>query len=81
MTNRIEEFIIDDEKCKQEGFKRTDCLNELRKYFKRLNKNGTIKEIQEGIFIGEETKINAFGSTFSLTDTNWFLKVIMVLVC
>lgn len=70
------EFIIDDEKCKKEGINKTDCFADIRRHFYEWNKNGTIKEIQEGIFIGEETDINAFGSTFSLTDTNWFLKVI-----
>lgn len=70
------EFIIDDEKCKKEGFEKADCYIVIRKHFDKWNKNGTIKEIQEGIFVGEEDDINAFGSTFSLTDTNWFLKVI-----
>lgn len=70
------EFIIDEEKCKKEGFKREDCFNVIRGHFDRWNKNGTIKEIQEGVFLGEEEDLNAFGSTFSLTGTNWFLKVI-----
>ena len=70
------EFIMDDEKCKKEGFEKGDCYAVIRKHFDKWNKNGTIKEIQEGVFVGEEDDINAFGSTFSLTDTNWFLKVI-----
>lgn len=76
VNNMKMEFIIDDERCKKEGFKRTDCLNEIRKYFKKFNKNGTIKEIQEGIFVGEENDRVAFGTTACLTHTNWFLKVI-----
>lgn len=70
------EFIIDDEKCKKEGFKKEDCFNAIRKFFARYNRNGTIEEIQEGIFIGEEKDRVAFGTTACLTNTNWFLKVI-----
>lgn len=70
------EFIIDEEKCQIEGFNRQDCLNVIRKHFDKFNMRRTIKEIQEGVFEGYEEDRNAFGSTFCLTNTNWFLKVI-----
>lgn len=70
------EFIIDDEKCKKEGFEKQQCLEIIKKHFAKYNKRGTIKEIQNGVFEGEESDLIAFGSTFCLTSTNWFLKVI-----
>lgn len=70
------EFIMDEEKCKKEGFDKADCFAVIRKHFNKWNRRGTIKEIDDGVFIGDEKDINAFGSAFSLTDTNWFLKVI-----
>ena len=68
------EFIFDEGKLKQEGYTLDACLNVIRKHFAKFN-SPTIRETRQGFFESAENDWK-FGSTASLTDTKWFLKVI-----
>lgn len=69
------EFIFDDNKLKQNGYTKDQCLNVIRKMYARHNSK-TIKEIQEGVFIGNDTDWETFSTSICLADSSWFLKVI-----
>lgn len=69
------EFIFDKNKLEEAGYKEEQCLNAIRKHFDSYKSN-TIKEIENGVFIGEEEDWSAFGSTAIFPYTSWFLKVI-----
>ena len=43
---------------------------------KARHNSKTIKEIQEGVFIGNDTDWETFSTSICLTDSSWFLKVI-----
>lgn len=69
------EFIFDDDKLKQNGYTKDQCLNVIRKMYRHKSK--TIKEIQEGVFEGyTDADWGILLSAIHLTDTSWFLKVI-----
>ena len=46
------------------------------KWFLIALKRKTIKEVENGVWEGEEEDWNAFGSTARFPYTSWFLKVI-----
>lgn len=69
------EFIFDKDKLKKEGYTEEECLNEIRDYFSEY-KSDTIKEIDKGVFEGEEKDWSAFSAAASFPYNDWFLKVI-----
>lgn len=70
------EFIFDEEKLRQEGYTKEQCLNVIRNHFSRLNRHNTIREISEGVFEGNDNDYGAFSSAAKFPYSNWFLKVI-----
>lgn len=70
------EFIFDDDKLRQNGYIKDQCLNVIRKMYAKYNSK-TIKEIQEGVFEGHtDNDWSILVIAVNLTDTSWFLKVI-----
>lgn len=72
------EFIFDKDKLNKEGYTEEQCLNVIRKHFKKYDKDNSIKETRKGFFEGsdEQDDYSAFSTAISLSHTNWFLKVI-----
>lgn len=69
------EFIFDKEKIEKLGYKEEQCLNAIRKHFNSYN-SSTIKEIEKGVFEGEEKDWDAFAGASIFPYTKWFLNVI-----
>lgn len=69
------EFIFDNDKLKENGYKEEQCLNAIRNYFKSYESE-TVKEISKGVFEGEDDDWEIFAATPMLLNTSWFLKVI-----
>lgn len=72
------EFIFDEDKLEKEGYTENQCLDVVRKLFKKYDKDNSIIETHPGFFEGsdEQDDFNAFGATSSLPYSSWFLKVI-----
>lgn len=70
------EFYFDENKCKEAGYLKDDCLNTVRKLFTAQNKNGTIKETEEGIFEGTLKDFDAFGAALDFSGSKWFQNTI-----
>lgn len=72
------EFIFDKNKLKKEGYTEKQCLDVIRKHFKKYDTDNSIKETRNGFFEGsdEQDDFDAFSTTVKLPYTKWFLKVI-----
>ena len=68
-------FAFDKEKLKKTGYKEDQWIKAIRNHFNSY-KSKTIKEVENGVWEGEEEDWNAFGSTARFPHTSWFLKVI-----
>ena len=70
------EFYFDDKKCDEAGYLKEDCLDAVRKHFTKRNKNGTIREIEEGIFEGTMDDFSAFGTAVNFEDYEWLRETV-----
>ncbi|HPZ00190.1 MAG TPA: hypothetical protein PLS28_01815 [Clostridiales bacterium] len=70
------EFYFDDKKCEETGYLKENCLNAIRRYLQERNKNGTIKETSEGVFVGTFDDIKTFCQLSFLADVSWFKSTI-----
>lgn len=68
-------FVFDKEKLKKNGYKEEQCFKAIRNHFNSY-KSKTIREVENGVWEGEEEDWNAFGATARFPYTSWFLKVI-----
>lgn len=69
------EFIFDKDKLKKYGYTEDECLEKIRKYFKKF-KSKTLKETKRGIYEGTDDDWDAFACAANFPYTDWFLKVI-----
>jgi len=70
------EFYFDDKKCDEAGYLKEDCLGAVRNHFVKRNKNGTIREIEEGIFEGTMDDFDAFTSALYFENREWFRETV-----
>lgn len=72
------EFVFDMQKLKENGYTEKQCLDVIRRHFKKYDTDNSIKEVHTGFFVGsdEQDDFDAFSTTVSLPESNWFLKVI-----
>lgn len=72
------EFIFDKDKLIKEGYTEEQCLNVIRKHFKKYDTDNSITETHTGFFEGsdEQDDFNAFSTSARFPYTRWFLKVI-----
>lgn len=72
------EFVFNTQKLKDNGYTEEQCLNVIRKHFKKYDTDNSIIETHTGFFEGsdEQDDFDAFSTSAIFPYTKWFLKVI-----
>jgi len=71
------EFIFDKEKMQNENYTEEECFQLIRDHFEKYQRTSkTLKEVEPGVYEGEEVDWEAFASAFVFPYSEWFLKVI-----